>query len=72
MNSGVSVTCDVPGLGYRQKQILAVLDGRTHSVPNSYICRTCDMTPRTLSSALRSLERRGLVKHIKHGRWSAA
>lgn len=59
------------GLGYRQKQVLARLNAAPADVPTGYLVRACGADPRTVHMSLVGLERRGLVRHVAHGRWEA-
>jgi len=61
----------VKGLGYRQRAILGLLaPGR--EVPTGYLVRRLDCDPKVVNIALEGLGRRGLVRHVRHGVWTAA
>ena len=58
-------------LGYRQKALLAVL--RDRPLPFGYLCRVTGIEDgKTAFIALKGLERRGLVVHVRHGYWALA
>jgi len=58
-------------LGYRQRHVLGILRNAGRSVPTGYIVRTIDAPPKTAHMALIALEKRGLVRHARHGYWEA-
>jgi len=63
-------------LGYRQRAILAALQGVDRAVPFGYLTRVCgDEAPSSYentATALRALRARGLVTHERRGYWRAA
>lgn len=56
------------GLGYRQKRILELIDGRSE-VRVGYLIRGSGADGKTVHVALRGLEQRGLVRRVQHGVW---
>lgn len=59
------------GLGYRQRALLAVFPV-ARPVPTGYLVRRVAADPRTVNLALAGLQRRGLVRRVRHGWWEAS
>ena len=65
------------GLGFRQRAILACLRSVDTPLPTWRLLQICAIDeapvhPKIANIALTGLERRGLVRHVRHGWWAAA